>query len=156
MSFSTTRRQLMRFGIASLLGGATIGCGTIFHPERKGQPAGELDWGIVALDGVGLLLFLVPGVIAFAVDFNNGSIYLPASEKGKSQAVTEEKKRRKLVSISPPSGRLTFGSVEHALAQHSGRPIRLVRGDYETHPLDNLDQFWDKHDQLQSQTGKST
>src|ERR1700758_5507579 len=52
-------------------------CGTILYPERRGQPAGRLDVGVVALDGIGLLLFLVPGVIAFAVDFATGAIYLP-------------------------------------------------------------------------------
>lgn len=142
----------MQFGIASLLGGATVGCGTILHPERKGQPAGDLDWGIVVLDGIGLLMFLVPGVIAFAVDFNNGSIYLPANEKAKSQAAVGTKKPQNLISIAPPSGKLTYGSVEHALAQHTGRPIRLVRGEYETHPLESLDQFWDKRDRLQTTT----
>ena len=53
-------------------------CGTVLYPERRGQPAGRLDVGVVALDGIGLLLFLVPGVIAFAVDFATGAIYLPS------------------------------------------------------------------------------
>ncbi len=53
------------------------GCGTILYPERKGQVKGRIDPGIAVLDGVGLLLFIVPGVIAFAVDFSNGTIYLP-------------------------------------------------------------------------------
>src|SRR5262245_1704793 len=34
-------------------------CGTVLYPERRGQPAGRLDVGVVALDGIGLLLFLV-------------------------------------------------------------------------------------------------
>ena len=54
-----------------------VGCGTIIHPERKGQISGRLDPGIIVLNGVGLLLFFVPGVIAFAIDFTNGTIYLP-------------------------------------------------------------------------------
>ncbi len=53
-------------------------CGTILYPERSGQSkGGRLDIGIVALDGVGLLFFLIPGIVAYAVDFNNGTIYLP-------------------------------------------------------------------------------
>jgi len=32
---------------------------------------------VVALDAIGLLFFFVPGVIAFAVDFVTGAIYLP-------------------------------------------------------------------------------
>ncbi|GAA0793151.1 hypothetical protein [Marinobacterium sediminicola] len=53
------------------------GCGTIMHPERKGQVSGRIDPGVAVLDGIGLLFFFVPGVIAFAVDFSNGTIYLP-------------------------------------------------------------------------------
>ena len=55
-----------------------LGCGTILYPERRNQPSGKLDTDIVLLDGVGLLFFLIPGVIAFAVDFATGAIYLPA------------------------------------------------------------------------------
>ncbi len=57
------------------------GCGTILYPERRGQKAGHLDAGVVVLDGLGLLLFIIPGVIAFAVDFSNGTIYIPAAER---------------------------------------------------------------------------
>ena len=46
------------------------------YPERKGQREGRLDPAIVILDAVGLIFFLIPGVIAFAVDFNNGCIYM--------------------------------------------------------------------------------
>lgn len=52
-------------------------CGWILHPERSGQRGGRIDLGIAVLDGVGLLLFLVPGIVAFAVDFSTGCIYLP-------------------------------------------------------------------------------
>jgi hypothetical protein len=54
-----------------------VGCGTVLHPERKGQISGRLDPGIIVLNGIGLFLFFVPGVIAFAIDFTNGTIYLP-------------------------------------------------------------------------------
>lgn len=52
-------------------------CGYLLHPERRGQTGGRIDMGVAVLDGVGLLLFLVPGIIAFAVDFSSGCIYLP-------------------------------------------------------------------------------
>ena len=58
------------------------GCGTIMYPERKGQKSGKIDSGVAILDGLGLLFFLIPGVIAFAVDFNNGTIYLPGTAQG--------------------------------------------------------------------------
>ena len=63
------------------------------YPERRGQRTGTLDPGIVLLDGLGLLLFFVPGVIAFAVDFATGAIYLPEgggpSISGTSTAAAE-------------------------------------------------------------------
>ncbi len=52
-------------------------CGTIFYPERRGQMTGEIDPGVAVLNGIGLLLYVVPGVVAFAVDFATGAIYLP-------------------------------------------------------------------------------
>lgn len=55
----------------------SISCGTLLYPERMGQRGGPLDYKVVALDAVGCLLFVVPGVIAFVVDIYNGTIYLP-------------------------------------------------------------------------------
>lgn len=50
-------------------------CGTVFYPERKGTKSGEIDPVVAVADAIGLLFFFIPGVIAFAVDFNNGTIY---------------------------------------------------------------------------------
>ena len=52
-------------------------CGTIFYPERRGQIQGNIDPGVAALNAIGLLFYLVPGIVAFAVDFATGAIYLP-------------------------------------------------------------------------------
>ncbi len=59
-----------------------VGCGTIMYPERRGQRGGRIDPGVAILDGIGLLLFIIPGVIAFAVDFSTGAIYLPGTARG--------------------------------------------------------------------------
>ena len=49
------------------------------YPERRRMPhSNQIDWRVAAFDGLGLLLFFVPGVIAFVVDFYTGAIYLPA------------------------------------------------------------------------------
>src|SRR5262245_23155437 len=82
------RRQFVCYvlerGLVVAAGGAACsaaGCGTFIYSERCGQPhSNQIDWKIVALDGLGLLLFFVPGVIAFVVDFCTGAIYLPMHE----------------------------------------------------------------------------
>jgi hypothetical protein len=58
------------------------GCGTLMYPERKGQKGGRIDVGVAALDGIGLLVFIVPGIVAYVVDFSNGTIYLPDTALG--------------------------------------------------------------------------
>lgn len=121
-----------------------IGCGTVLHPERRGQPAGPLDWKIVALDGIGLLLFFVPGVIAFAVDFSTGAIYLPAggySEKRSSR-------QNSLVTRRIPKESLTVAQVEQIVTNHVGEPIRLRSGTFQTEPLDRIEGFWPAVDKL--------
>ncbi len=52
-------------------------CGYFLYPERKGQQGGRVDPVVVILDGAGLLFGILPGIVAFAVDFTNGTIYLP-------------------------------------------------------------------------------
>lgn len=67
-------------------------CGTLLHPERKGQTGGRIDPSIAILNGIGLLLFIIPGLVAFAIDFSNGTIYLPgtgASKDGYSEYAFE-------------------------------------------------------------------
>lgn len=52
-------------------------CGTVFYPDRRGQIEGKLDPVVVGANAIGLLFYVIPGVIAFAVDFATGAIYLP-------------------------------------------------------------------------------
>jgi len=74
--------QFLRRAVALILIAALLplsGCGYLIFNERVGQPDGEIDWGIFALDAVGLLFGVIPGVVAFAVDFSTGCIYLPSA-----------------------------------------------------------------------------
>ena len=138
-----SRAQFMSLSLFGMLEIATVGCGTLLYPARKGQPAGRLDWGVVALDAVGLMFFFVPGVIAFAVDFNNGTIYLPSEGPlGPSPASTNLAQKNPLTSIATSPQQLTPQVVEQTLARHTGRDILLVPGTYRTKVLDRLDQFW--------------
>ncbi|NHI01904.1 MULTISPECIES: hypothetical protein [Oceanimonas] len=71
------RQKTLALALAGVMTTQLAACGTVFYPERKGQRSGRIDPVVAIANGVGLLFFLVPGVIAFAVDFSNGTIYLP-------------------------------------------------------------------------------
>ncbi len=89
-------------------------CGYILHPERKGQSGGRLDIGIVALDGIGLLFFLVPGIIAFAVDFSTGCIYLP----GGAFSANPDNDEIKVVQVNPDE--LTDRAINNIIIRETG------------------------------------
>lgn len=56
---------------------SSTGCGVLLYPERQGQTGGRIDPAVAILNGVGLLFYIVPGLVAFAIDFHQGTIYLP-------------------------------------------------------------------------------
>ena len=78
------RKLILYFVLVSVL--FLSGCGTIIYPERRGNTA-QVDVAVVLLDAVGLLFFIIPGVIAYAVDLSTGCIYL--SGKGKHSSLAE-------------------------------------------------------------------
>jgi hypothetical protein len=55
-------------------------CGTLFYPDRRGQIEGRVDPLIVGLNAIGLVFGVIPGLIAFGIDFTTGAIYLPDGE----------------------------------------------------------------------------
>lgn len=73
--------RALRLCVSAAVSLSLAGCGTILYPQRKGQIDGRIDAGVAVLDAVGLLFFVIPGVIAFAVDFSNGTIYLPGGRR---------------------------------------------------------------------------
>jgi hypothetical protein len=75
------RRRVLGLGLGALsLLGAT-GCATILHPERKGNRSGRIDVGALILDILWFIPGIVPGVIAIAVDFSTGAIYVSRSAR---------------------------------------------------------------------------
>jgi hypothetical protein len=96
-----------------------VACGTIIYPERRGQRAGEIDAGIVVLDAVGLLLFFIPGVIAFAVDFSTGAIYLPAGKRSMGDG------SGKLVTIRVDPKGLTPERAAEIVRERTGMPVPM-------------------------------
>jgi len=64
--------------LASLLLVPATGCGTLLFKERQDQEHSErIDPNVAILDGIGLLFFVIPGLVAYGIDFYTEAIYLP-------------------------------------------------------------------------------
>jgi hypothetical protein len=109
------------------------GCGTIIHPERKGQINGRLDPSIVLLDAIGLLFFFVPGVIAFAVDFSNGTIYLPG---GRTSSLSPEE----LDEISS-NGKIDMQALDSIVQKQAGSDVLFNGEDLQAIHLNSINQL---------------
>ncbi len=77
-------KVLLARALCVILAFQLVSCGTLLYPERRGQTSGRLDPAVVLMDTIGLFFFVIPGVIAFAVDIYTGCIYLPGghSDRG--------------------------------------------------------------------------
>jgi len=113
------KNDIFRAATIGVLSFQLISCGTILYPERRNQKAGRLDVGVVLLDAIGLLFFLIPGIIAFAVDFSTGAIYLPASkdDKAKNQG------KYRVVHFDPKN--YTKESLEEIIRKETGQDFRF-------------------------------
>lgn len=126
--------KALRIPLGAALIAQTAGCGTMMYPERKGQTAGKIDVAVAALDAIGLLFLVIPGVIAFAVDFNNGAIYLPKAGKGLLNFNDLEKVR-----FDPQAN--AKASVETILRDKTGLAIRLGQPDLVVFRLKSVDEI---------------
>ncbi len=138
------RRQflatLARGGSLGLLVCGTSGCGTFLHADRRGQVhANQIDWKIVALNSLGLMLFFVPGVIAFAVDFYTGAIYLPLEESTPRYGAAKPADQFQQVSLPPDQLRLPM--IEQVVSEHVGRPVKLDDDQVRVSQLAALEDF---------------
>jgi hypothetical protein len=112
-------------------------CGTIIYPERRGQPPGRLDPSIVILDAAGLLLFFIPGIIAFAVDFADGTIYLPPDRSANFKPPSSDS----LQVVHTGSRDLTPQQIEQVVQERTGQAVRLEPGTYQAMKLKDLREF---------------
>lgn len=99
--------------VASLLTQLTA-CGSIFYPDRRGQIEGKIDPAIAVLDAVGLLFYVIPGLIAFAVDFATGAIYF---EPGKTAQIAPEKLQQAIGADGQVDNARLQSILEHELGR---------------------------------------
>jgi hypothetical protein len=103
-------------GVTFLCG--TLSCGTIIYPERRGQRTGRIDVGVALLDGVGLLLFVIPGIVAYAIDFSTGAIYLPGTAPRVDSGAGP-----RVVRLNPEA--LDWATISQTIREHTGQDIPL-------------------------------
>ncbi len=84
MTKSIRRRSVLKI-ISTTLSAPFVlglsGCGTLLYPERRDQERGRIDATVAFLDGLGLIFYVIPGLVALLVDFGTGAIYLPKGQK---------------------------------------------------------------------------
>jgi len=148
----TTRRTITA-GLSIAATSLLSSCGTLIYPDRVNQEErGNLDPLVIILDGVGLFFFIIPGVIAFAVDFTTGAIYLPA---GKEPGDKERTIFDDLSEYSTPDGKLTPQEIEHVVHQVTGLKIDFLNDAVRVARLNHLNQFWAAHARLSQQMQRS-
>ena len=66
------------------------GCGTLLFSERRGQEDGKIDPNVAIMDASLLIFYVLPGVVAFIVDYTTGALYLPPDvERGEGPIIGE-------------------------------------------------------------------
>lgn len=115
---------------------ALAGCGTLMYPERRGQSrTGGIDWTIAGMDAIGLVFFFVPGVIAFAVDYYNGSLFLPEGNASTGRARTI-----RTVKLTGP--RPSRGEIEAILSKETRKTVALDENSFFTRRMESINEFW--------------
>ena len=93
-------------------------CGTLFFPDRRGQIEGRVDPVVVALDAIGILFYVIPGLIAFGVDFATGAIYLPNGYNAQVDPQT-------LKNAVDADGKVDNAKLKALIEQHTGHNLPL-------------------------------
>src|SRR5690606_6980464 len=75
-----TKSRVIAGVMAATLLTQLTACGSTFYPDRRGQTEGRIDPVIAGANAIGILFYVIPGLIAFAVDFATGAIYLPEGQ----------------------------------------------------------------------------
>ncbi|WP_437205197.1 hypothetical protein [Planctomicrobium sp. SH664] len=146
MSVVNTRRHFLQVVLTGSTLSVLSGCGTFMHPERRGQPAGRIDWKVVTLDGLTTLLLVVPGLIAFAIDFGTGAIYLPPEPEVPCEPSTMQPPA---VGMVLPRHELDRRGIEAAVSRHINKPVSLAPDCYLSCKLNSIDEFWSRKSALE-------
>ena len=125
----------LRLAVCAVFTVQLMGCGTLMYPERRGQRDGSVDAGVAILDALGLLFGIIPGVIAFAVDFSNGTIYLP---KGRLSSNLDFNNIRE-VKFDPKH--TSLASIEGMIKDETGCAVKFNQSNIKLSKLKSLNEM---------------
>ncbi len=126
MKHSLLGRKLVTVLLCAALLPQIASCGTIIYPERQNaRHSGQIDIAVALMDGIGLLIFIIPGVVAFAVDFHTGAIYLPKGHPNirKHKRSDNGSSPIKVIKVDPK--KLNPEMISEIVAIETGFPISL-------------------------------
>ena len=75
---------------------------------------------------------MIPGIIAYAIDFSNGTIYLPGAARSSLDI-----KDMKQVKFDPKH--YTVASIEKIIKRETGYAVKLSRNNIQVYKLKSLD-----------------
>jgi hypothetical protein len=147
MRFRLLKRTVCAVAIASQLSG----CGYIIYPERVGQKGGLIDPAVAILDGAGLLFFIIPGLISFAVDFSYGTIYLPPGQRGPYPPHDARLDGWQKIAVAP--AQLDEAGIEAVLRAQLHREVSLHDPALRVYRLDSAGELADVTGQVSTRSG---
>jgi hypothetical protein len=105
-----TRSRVIGGMLAVSLFTQLAACGTLFYPDRRGQIDGRIDPAIA-------VFYVIPGLIAFGIDFATGAIYLPDDEYSMAP--------EKLQEAIGADGVIDQAKLKAIIEQETGRSLPL-------------------------------
>lgn len=133
MDTCTRKNRFVTAAVLAAVLTQASGCGTIIYPERRGQTSGQIDPAVAILDGVGVIIFIIPGLIAFAIDFATGAIYLPAKKGDKVSSLDSD---MRLVKVD--AGTLNWETINDIIHRETGIDDITGRTDLQAQRLADL------------------
>jgi hypothetical protein len=119
-------------------------CGWIIYPERRHSTVQidpserQIDPAVAVLDAIGLLFFIIPGVVAFAVDFGTGAIYLPGGRRAcfESSENGKEKVIKKIIYVK--SDKMIPHTLEQIVSRETDTIISFSNPKMYAYSLDHI------------------
>lgn len=113
----TQNRVIGGLLVATLLTQLTA-CGTLFFPDRRGQIEGRIDPVVAGLNAIGILFYVIPGLIAFGIDFATGAIYLPGG-------LTSQVDPQDLQNVVDADGKIDAAKLKALIEVQTGHSLPL-------------------------------